>query len=633
MTQLLYAKRPLFAGVSPLSLLFILLFLFSGYLQAEVVELRWNPNAEPDLVGYHVYRSQTPGSGYLRLNPDLVSTPWFTDETAKVGLVYYYVATAVNSIGIESPYSNQASGTGSLSASEPPLESGDENTVLVANLMNGNNEIFDSRVYLWNPTASAGEVTVRVFTLPVTGGTPQELTGTPLNLGTLEARSALNVRLAKDILAPLGTPMPYTNDGGNLTLEFTVGAGNIQGAARLYSRGQGLERGLAFGTYQLQEIPATPGSDPTVLVANFMNGNNAFINSRIYLWNPSLSAGILRVRVFTLPNTGNSLPLGEISLGVLGSSSARNIKLAEDILTPLGILLPYTNDGGNLTLEFIIEAPNVRGVAQVFSSNLAFGIYPLQQSLSTSGSDPTVLVANFMNGNNAFINSRIYLWNPSVGAGNVTARVFTLPLAGASTLLGTFDLGDLQGRSARNLKLAEDILTPLEIPLPYTKDGGNLTLEFTIDAPNVRGAAQVLSSDLAFGTYPLQEILPTSGPEPTVLIAPFVNGNNAAFNSRVYLWNSSPKFGEVSVRVFTLPVTGGTPQELTETPLQLGTLGAESGHNIRLAEDILAVLGIPLPYTDSGGNLILEFTIAAPDVRGTAQVFSSSLGFGTYPLQ
>ena len=54
--------------------------------------------------------------------------------------------------------------------------------------------------------------------------------------------------------------------------------------------------------------------------------------------------------------------------------------------------------------------------------------------------------------------------------------------------------------------MAEDVLTPLRIALPYTDDGGNLTLEFTIEAPDVRGAAQVFSSSFAFGTYPLQEI-------------------------------------------------------------------------------------------------------------------------------
>ena len=50
-------------------------------------------------------------------------------------------------------------------------------TVLIANFMNGNNEALNSRVYLWNPSASAGDVTVRVFTLPLADGTAQELTG------------------------------------------------------------------------------------------------------------------------------------------------------------------------------------------------------------------------------------------------------------------------------------------------------------------------------------------------------------------------------------------------------------------------------------------------------------------------
>jgi hypothetical protein len=115
--------------------------------------------------------------------------------------------------------------------------------------------------------------------------------------------------------------------------------------------------------------------------------------------------------------------------------------------------------------------------------------------------------------------------------------------------------------------------------------------------------------------------------------AHFMNGNNTVFYSRVYLWNPSAVAGDITVRVFTLPIKGSTPKELTATPFNLGTLGAESGRNIRLAEDILAVMGIRLPYTADGGNLILEFTIGAPDVRGAGQVFSLDLAFGTYTLQ
>ena len=194
-------------------------------------------------------------------------------------------------------------------------------------------------------------------------------------------------------------------------------------------------------------------------------------------------------------------------------------------------------------------------------------------------------------------------------------------------------MGTLEARSALNLKLVEDILIPLGIALPYTTDGGNLTLEFTIQAADVRGTAQVFSSSFAFGTYPLQQLPLVSVGTPTGLVANFMNGNNTAFNSRVYLWNPSESSGDVTVRVFTLPLTGGLAQELTTAPLNLGTLGAKSALNVKLVENILAPLGITLPYTTDGGNLTLEFTIQAADVRGAAQVFSSSFAFGTYPLQ
>ena len=118
----------------------------------------------------------------------------------------------------------------------------------------------------------------------------------------------------------------------------------------------------------------------------------------------------------------------------------------------------------------------------------------------------TILIANFTNGNNAFLNSRVYLWNPSEGDGSITARAYTMPRSGPSTFLGTVELGLLYARSSRNIKLDEDILAPLGLPLPYTADGGNVTVEFTVGAENVRGAAQVFSSEVAFGTYPMQVI-------------------------------------------------------------------------------------------------------------------------------
>ena len=502
-------------------------------------------------------------------------------------------------------------------------------TTLIANFMNGNNTVNNSRVYLWNPSANAGVVCVRAFTLPRKGGAAQELTATALSLGSLEAGSALNVKLDEDILIPAGITVPYTTDDGDLTLEFTVQAANVKGAAQVFSSS------FASGTNPLQEVPSTPGLSPTVLVANFMNGNDEALNSRVYLWNPSTSAGTVTVRIFTLPlSTGMAQELtgAPLDLGLLGAKSAMNINVADDLLTPAGITTPYTDNGGNLTLEFTIQAADVRGAAQVFSSTFGFGVYPLQQIPSTPGASPTVLLANFMNGNSDAFKARVYLWNPSASAGDVTVRVFTLPIAGglAEELTTTpLDLGSLEAESALNIKLAEDILDQLPgITTPYKTDGGNLTLEFTIQAADVVGAAQVFSSIFAFGTNPLQEVPSTPGASPTVLVANFMNGNSDALNSRVYLFNPSASAGDVTVRVFTLPIAGGLAEELTTTPLDLGSLEAESALNIKLAEDILTPAGLTPPYTNDGGNLTLEFTIQAADVVGAAQVFSLSFALG-----
>ncbi len=77
-------------------------------------------------------------------------------------------------------------------------------------------------------------------------GTAQELTTTPFNLGSLGARSALNIKLVEDILLPLGSALPDVTDGGKLTLEFTIQAADVVGAAQVFSSS------FAFGTYMIQ---------------------------------------------------------------------------------------------------------------------------------------------------------------------------------------------------------------------------------------------------------------------------------------------------------------------------------------------------------------------------------------------
>lgn len=70
------------------------------------VVLNWTASTSPSVAGYNVYRSLTSGSGYAKLNSALINGTTYTDATSQPGQTYYYVATAVDSSGNESSYSN-----------------------------------------------------------------------------------------------------------------------------------------------------------------------------------------------------------------------------------------------------------------------------------------------------------------------------------------------------------------------------------------------------------------------------------------------------------------------------------------------------------------------------------------------
>lgn len=77
------------------------------------VSLNWDDNTEPDLSFYNIYRSTTSGSGYVLIGtaPGTIGDSWYQDSTGSSGVTYYWVVTAVDTSGNESPYSNESSVT------------------------------------------------------------------------------------------------------------------------------------------------------------------------------------------------------------------------------------------------------------------------------------------------------------------------------------------------------------------------------------------------------------------------------------------------------------------------------------------------------------------------------------------
>ncbi|TDR20497.1 endonuclease [Marinicella litoralis] len=83
----------------------------SAVANTSTIDLDWFDNTEADLAGYDVYRSQTSGSGYVKINSNQLSLSAYADSSITGGTTYYYVVTASDITGNESINSNQVTVT------------------------------------------------------------------------------------------------------------------------------------------------------------------------------------------------------------------------------------------------------------------------------------------------------------------------------------------------------------------------------------------------------------------------------------------------------------------------------------------------------------------------------------------
>lgn len=76
------------------------------------VSLVWSASTSSDVVGYNVYRGTVSGT-YSKITSAPIGSTSYTDTTVQSGqsTTYYYVVTAVDSTGVESTNSNQATAT------------------------------------------------------------------------------------------------------------------------------------------------------------------------------------------------------------------------------------------------------------------------------------------------------------------------------------------------------------------------------------------------------------------------------------------------------------------------------------------------------------------------------------------
>lgn len=88
----------------------------TGVNYSDHIELTWNANSEPDLDGYHIYRSDVSGGPYDKINTSLITDTTYNDYP--VPGTYYYCVTAEIKAKAESRLSNEVSGYVGISERE-----------------------------------------------------------------------------------------------------------------------------------------------------------------------------------------------------------------------------------------------------------------------------------------------------------------------------------------------------------------------------------------------------------------------------------------------------------------------------------------------------------------------------------
>jgi len=104
LTDCLHAPRR-GAGISLSRLLACLLLLTCAAVAEPGASLEWDANTEPDIKGYRLYYGPASGNYTRSLDAGNNTTADLPELVA--GLTYYFVVTAYNEAGLESPPSNE----------------------------------------------------------------------------------------------------------------------------------------------------------------------------------------------------------------------------------------------------------------------------------------------------------------------------------------------------------------------------------------------------------------------------------------------------------------------------------------------------------------------------------------------
>ena len=130
-------------------------------VSGDTVTLSWDANGEPDIAGYHVYRSDVSGGPYDRINEDIVAELAYADVPGAGD--YYYCVTAQIYAMTESRLSNEVTA---------PVGVNELTDKMVTDIIVYPNP-FSNSISFSSP--AAGDMRIRIY--DVTGSLVEEMTG------------------------------------------------------------------------------------------------------------------------------------------------------------------------------------------------------------------------------------------------------------------------------------------------------------------------------------------------------------------------------------------------------------------------------------------------------------------------
>ncbi len=299
------------------------------------VTLTWDPNSEPDLAGYDIYYGTA--SGNYQWKTDVGNVTTYTQSGLNIGATYYFAATAYNTQGLSSGFSNEVvyavpSCTFSLSPSSASFSaSGGSGSVVVTTQAGCNWGTSTAPSWITvNSGSGIGSGTMSYTVTPNTGTTQIASLTVAGNVFTItEAGLATYTITASAGTGGTISPSSATvTSGGSRTFTITPNTGyNIAGVTV-----DGVSQG-AVSSYTFSNVTATHAITATFLANTYTITASAGTGGTISPSSATVTSGGSRTFTIT-PNTGYNIAgvtVDGASVGAVASYTFTNVTASHTI--------------------------------------------------------------------------------------------------------------------------------------------------------------------------------------------------------------------------------------------------------------------------------------------------------------